>query len=103
MRLLGRMLSRDHEVTALSSGHDAFEHLAQGQFDLILLDLMMPVMGGIELCQHIQRSRPDLLPKVVLMTGGIPRETTEQSISGVNVPILAKPFSLNDIQALLLD
>ncbi len=54
-------LAREHQVTALSSASEALRRLQAGEdFDLILCDLMMPVMTGMDLHQALLRARPAL-------------------------------------------
>jgi PAS domain S-box-containing protein len=99
LRILHRSLAETHDVVVVSSGMEASEHLHSGDFDLVLLDVMMPVIGGLELCELIGRDRPGLLGKVVLMTGSIASE--QVTIGGATIPVLSKPFSMKDIEALL--
>ncbi len=78
----------------------AMEILKKKNYDLILLDLKMPVMSGIELYQYLATERPELAPKVVFMSGYSGLEI--QTASGFpHIPILQKPFSPKDLLGLL--
>jgi CheY-like chemotaxis protein len=71
-RSLARALRRDHEVVVSSSGAEAMTRLASDDnFNLVLSDIMMSDMGGIELFDRIERDYPDLSGHVMLMTGGL--------------------------------
>jgi DNA-binding NtrC family response regulator len=62
-----RMQSRGMEVTTATSAKEALQKLETETFDAIVLDLMMPEMGGIEALQRIKDKSPD--SEVILLTG----------------------------------
>jgi PAS domain S-box-containing protein len=69
-KTLPRLLE-GHDVTLAASGMDALDRLRSGEsFDLILCDLMMPVMTGMDVHAAISRERPELLASIVFVTGG---------------------------------
>ena len=49
-----------HEVTRAENGLYAFEVLKHHDFDVIVLDLMLPGMDGITLCRNIRKTKPDI-------------------------------------------
>ena len=65
--LAERMQSRGMEVTTATSAKEALQKLEAETFDAIVLDLMMPEMGGIEALQRIKDKSPD--SEVILLTG----------------------------------
>jgi signal transduction histidine kinase len=70
-RVLPRLLA-PHQVTVVERGSDALELLgADTSVDVILCDVMMPEMNGMEFHQHLARARPDLVDRVVFMSGGV--------------------------------
>jgi len=82
------------------NGSSAMEILKKKTYDLILLDLKMPVMGGVELYQYLSTQEPELAKKVVFMSGYSGLEI--QTASGFpDVPILQKPFSPKELFGLL--
>ena len=44
-----------YQVTAVSNGREAIDALEQGRFDLVLSDQQMPMMTGIQLCEHLRQ------------------------------------------------
>ena len=86
-----------HSVTAKSDGIEALKAIEEAQtpFDLLLTDIVMPGMDGIELSQKAMSLRPSL--KVMFITGfaAIAMNNPDQSIS--NTKTLSKPFHLNDL------
>lgn len=66
--LLSRRLKRDgHEITSCEGGEDALELLGRTEFDLVLLDLLMPGVSGIEVLRRIKSShRMSALPVIIV-------------------------------------
>jgi CheY-like chemotaxis protein len=68
-RTLSLILARaGYSVTVAASGRKAFELLEGGQFDLVLTDIIMPELDGIEAIRRIRDEYPDL--RVIAMSGG---------------------------------
>ncbi|MCI0352509.1 MAG: hybrid sensor histidine kinase/response regulator, partial [Acidobacteriales bacterium] len=66
--LLKRLFEREFQVICVENGEDALDMLLQAPFDLVLLDVMMPIMSGLELLQRM-RSKPALAEiPVILVT-----------------------------------
>jgi CheY-like chemotaxis protein len=82
----------------LTSGEAALEWLrSDSSFDVVLTDVSMHGMTGIDLLEHIRATHPLLAPKVVLMTGGaMSRATHDPALAGV--PILDKPFAVESLR-----
>lgn len=95
-----RALERDgHEIIEAESAADALSHLESTRPDLIILDIMMPEMTGLELCRLL-RSRPeyDNLPILFLSALG----QTEDIVEGLDAggdDYLPKPFQLSELSA----
>jgi CheY-like chemotaxis protein len=87
-----------YAAQGVPSARDALELLDQEPFDLIVSDVVMPEMTGVEFLYELRRRRPDL--PVVLMTGGSqePERTTKAVELGASV-LLYKPFSQAELQA----
>jgi two-component system, cell cycle sensor histidine kinase and response regulator CckA len=70
-KMLCRMLGREHELVTLASGEEACALLDEDRaFDVVLCDLMMPRMSGMELHAWIVARDPSLAGRVVFLTGG---------------------------------
>ena len=90
---LARALERaGHEVVALENGQDAFERLQSEPFDLLVTDIVMPVMDGIELARRAAELDPQL--KIMFITGfaAVTLETDNDRLQDTRV--LSKPFHL---------
>lgn len=57
-----------HEVTVATNGRSALQILEAGAFDLVLTDIVMPEMEGLELIRTIRKQSP--APKIISMSGG---------------------------------
>ena len=98
-----KRLLRDHELVCTESARDALALLARGEtFDLILSDLMMPNMTGIEFYNELVAHYPALARRVVFVTGGALATVKVEGFlrSAPNVT-LEKPFGVPEMQALV--
>lgn len=84
-----------HEVLAFSDGEDALPAMIAGEIDLLVSDLVMPGMNGVELARRAKEKVPDL--PVIFITGfsAVAVEAMD-TIDGVN-KVLSKPFHLNSL------
>ena len=99
---LRRVLAANHEVEAVASAREALDLLKRGErFDLILCDLMMPQMTGMDLFQEIVRLAPDLASRVVFLTGGAFSPRAQAFLERVPNARLEKPFCVREMQALI--
>src|SRR5262249_34457666 len=89
---LRRLLAREHEVETEVEGTNAVSRLEKGEtFDVILCDVMMPRMGGVELLEAVRRLRPELAARVVFMTGGAFTDEVRAFLRASTSPALDKP------------
>ena len=85
-----------HTVVEKENGVDALEQLKKDQeFDLLLTDIVMPGMDGIELSQEATKLKPNL--KVMFITGFSAVAVGRNDIDTNKEKILSKPFHLNDL------
>jgi CheY-like chemotaxis protein len=98
-RAIVRML-RDHEVAAVASADEGLAQLAGPPPDLVLCDLMMPGRTGMDLYDTLAATRPELLPRLVFMTGGTFTERAEEFLKQHEVRVLSKPFDAATVCAL---
>lgn len=94
--MLGRAIKRmlvDHDVTLVTSARDAVTAIEEGaRFDVILSDLMMPELSGMDLHEEIGRIAPDQVDKMVFMTGGAFTPAARAFFEHVANPTIEKPF-----------
>jgi CheY-like chemotaxis protein len=89
-------------VETAQSGKHALEVVARGQaFDLLLCDLMMPDGSGVEVVETLALSHPELLPRLILMTGGAPASAETLLAKMPSVRVMQKQFGLGDLLRLV--
>ncbi len=86
-----------YSVDTAKDGEEALQKALTNNYDLILLDVMMPKMNGFDVCKNIRLSKPDL-PILMLTAKGTITDKTEGFNSGAD-DYIVKPF---DIQEVLL-
>ena len=90
---------QDYEVTTAASGPEALQQLRRSRVDLILMDLMMPVMDGYEV-YHLLRENP--LTKeipVIIVTAKGERKDRQLGLEGPTYNYLTKPFQIEELLA----
>ena len=93
--LLRRMLGREgHRVLVATSGPAAVERILGygGPLDLVLTDVMMPEMNGLELAEQLRRLRPEV--PVLFMSGYDERILAPSGVLEAGVKLLRKPFRM---------
>jgi CheY-like chemotaxis protein/two-component sensor histidine kinase len=95
LNILARALGTSHDCVTTTKPNEALERLRSGEhFDLILCDLMMPVMDGRELYTELSRFAPEQARKMVFLTGGAFTPALQTFLSGVSNERIAKPFDV---------
>ena len=97
-RILGRMLVEEgFSVDTAGDGIAAQDMLGKNEYDIVLVDLRMPIMSGIELYRHIEGGYPEVATKVVFMSADMPDPRTRSFFTKINRPFLLKPFTIDDL------
>ena len=91
-----RVLSREgHQVDVAATGEEGWQRIQSGQFDLVLLDVMMPGISGMELLKRTIAFDPDLV--CIIITGYATIELAVQAIKQGAYNFIAKPFEANSL------
>jgi len=102
LTMLHRALERQFEVVQAHSGQDALDILARDvNFDLLLCDLMMPEVSGVELFETLCERHPQLVTRIVFATGGTVAKDFRELAEDNGVEILRKPFDITELRARL--
>jgi putative nucleotidyltransferase with HDIG domain len=94
--VLCELLGSDYDCTPASSAEEALTLLSESQFNLIISDIMMAGMSGLEMIPHVLRVSPDT---VVLMISGV--QTIESAIKALRAgafDYIMKPFDLRQVE-----
>lgn len=68
-----------HEVMAVSSGEQALQHLSDGKFDVVLIDVSLPGMNGIDLVSQVHQANPAL--PCLMVSGHMTTSFVQQSLA----------------------
>jgi DNA-binding NtrC family response regulator len=98
--VLGRMLEREgYSVRHTTSGKEALDLLAAEQFDLVLCDMRMPNLSGLELLQQAKRVAPDV--DFVMMTAYADTRSAVECMKNGALDYLIKPFPMDELKVIL--
>lgn len=97
------MLSPEHEVEIAATPEAALSLLSAARFDLVLCDVMMPGMSGVELFAKVSAQDGALAQRFVLMTGGATSAAMARAIEGSKLKVLEKPFDPELLRGMLRD
>lgn len=97
--MLRRTLQRaGYEVAEAGNGQEALKQLNESSVDLVLTDIIMPDMEGVEIVMHLKRTRPEL--KVIVMSGGgrlTPDSYLKLALKVGAFRAFSKPFATADL------
>ncbi|HXY79892.1 MAG TPA: response regulator transcription factor [Gaiellaceae bacterium] len=86
-----------YQVTAAETGHDGLALALAGHWDLVVLDLMLPGLSGLQVLQELHRARPQL--PVLILSARTDLHTKLKSFEVGATDYVAKPFSLDELLA----
>lgn len=89
------------DMTFAINGKEAVEHLQKNKFDLVLMDVQMPVMDGIEACQYIRNELDADIP-ILAFTANVIKGDKEKYLSAGMNDIVPKPFEEEHLLDILL-
>lgn len=96
-----RFVRRNAEVTLASDGPEAIEKVKEADFDVVILDVMMPEMNGIDTLRRIKAVAPDL--PVIILTGHADPQTLIKGMDEGAFDFLLKPVGTDELFFKVLD
>ena len=95
-RLVASLLKREgYRVDVFLTGRDALRSLESREYDVLLLDLMMPHEGGMTVIRELQKKKPEMLQRALVLSASTQSVigTVEAEVAGV----VRKPFETLDL------
>jgi CheY-like chemotaxis protein len=97
-----RLLGRRHQVEGLTDAREALGRIRDGaRFDVILCDLSMPEMGGLEFYDKLSNIDGSSASRVVFLSGGGYPEKTQRFLEGLPNHTVSKPFDSQELLGLI--
>ena len=93
--LVGALSKAGYDVVSFGNGLDAYERMKEEPFSLLLTDIVMPEMDGIELARKASELDPDL--KIMFITGFAAVALNPDNQAPKDAKILSKPFHLREL------
>ena len=100
-QLVADMLSVEgYAVDTAANGLVALEQIRRRSYDLILSDLRMPQLDGLALYRELARQRPELLLRIIFVSGTIDDPEYQKFLEDTGASVLPKPFNLEELRQL---
>jgi len=98
--LVSRVLRRaGFDPVEATDGQDAIEHIDAEEYDVLVLDLMMPRVDGFGVVDHLIETKPRMMEKTVVMTA-FPKAAAKERLHHLCC-IISKPFEVADLISLV--
>jgi DNA-binding response OmpR family regulator len=88
---------QSHEVTLAHDGEEGLNEALSGRYELLVLDIMLPTIDGLEICRYVRSKQPDVL--ILMLTA---KSAEIDRVLGLEIgadDYLTKPFSIRELQA----
>ena len=98
----GKKGEKEEEEEEEEEGRDALDRLLSEQpYDVVLCDLMMPEMTGMDLHEEVVRRLPEMAPRMAFLTGGAFTPRAREFLGRIQNPL--KPSNAGSVRALVRD
>jgi DNA-binding NtrC family response regulator len=89
---------KGYSVVQASSGAEGVEHLTAAQFAGVISDIRMPgTINGADIHKWIQKNRPELASRIILISGDTANSETQALLRGSATPCIEKPFRVQQL------
>lgn len=99
VKLLQSVLDSKYDVVTTISSKEIFSLVQKYDFDLVLLDLIMPVINGFEVCKYLKADEKTKDVPVIFLTGKTDTKSILEGFEVGGVDYITKPFQLNELLA----
>lgn len=98
---LRRQLRAHHDVTVINDGAAGLAAVLRQDYDVILCDIMMPGTDGLVVLETLRRNRPDVVPRLVLMTAGVAADPMRERVLSAGGQLIDKPVPVETLLAMI--
>ncbi len=102
-KLFQELFQGELGIVLAENGKEALDLLRTGEFDLIISDVKMPLLDGIEFYEALKSAYPNYLDRIIYTTGVTFEPATSSFLEKTKVPYLAKPFKIRQLVNLVND
>ncbi len=102
-KLLRELFRDDFELDVVNNGREALNRLKVKDYDLLISDIKMPLLDGIELYDMLKTGYPQYLERIIYTTGVTFDSATSSFLEETGVPYLAKPFKILQLVEMVND
>jgi CheY-like chemotaxis protein len=88
----------DYTTVQATSGRDAITAWSEGEFDVIVCDLMMPDVSGIEVYRFLEERNQGEEERIIYLTGGAFTPASQQFLSEIDSALIRKPFTRDEVR-----
>lgn len=88
-------------VVSARNGQDALEAVDTSDFDVLIVDMLMPGMDGRSFYEYLKQLRPDLLSRVIFTTGDTGNQHTTDFLQSLDNQVVRKPYDLGDLHQVI--
>jgi len=88
---------RGYRVDTAGNGKEALEKLCADSYDLVISDIRMPEMGGVELYLRLLEQSPELRDRILMMTGDVVDHETESFLEAQGATLIHKPLEVREL------
>jgi CheY-like chemotaxis protein len=101
-RALHRVLGHLCTISTCANGAEAWQHFVRGEkYDVILCDLLMPEMNGMELFGALAKDHPDQAERMLFLTGGATSDAARNFLQKHVARVVNKPFNPKEVEAVV--
>jgi len=97
LMILKELFDDTHDITLVESGEEAMDHLKNNKPNVILLDVMMPGIDGIEVCQRVRTDERLKDVKVIMVSGKVMEKDIAAGIAAGADHYISKPFDMMEL------
>ncbi len=90
-----------HRIDTASNGEEAWRKVRDHDYDVVLTDVRMPQMNGIDLYRNLLEIKPEMENRIIFSTGDLMDNETASFLAEINARTILKPFAVDKVVAVV--